>query len=347
MRRFATLLVLLFGLAAVSTAQTPTPLRVLVVDPTGAPLPDAEVTIESQGKVLARSKTNRAGEFTFSAPQATYQVTVLEKGFNSYWKQDVAFSSGVPARIVLAPGTFSGVDVDTSRTPPVELQSVPPSTATIPEPPTSILASRPWDLGVFTQGGVGLTEDRNGFRFFMAGLHAGKVLTAPAGPGVLRGQFEYAVELFPFWQSYTPTFYREQCVAAPASPTGISCSAPYKAGGTYSGASFTPDVLRWNFTGTRRLTPWVQGAGGLLWTNHKYPAYGGAPYTLQNDGPSAETSVWNFTPQFGIGVHWFVRPKNSIDFGANAIHISSASLGDRNPGVNASVQFTAGYSWWK
>ena len=85
----------------------------------------------------------------------------------------------------------------------------------------------------------------------------------------------------------------------------------------------------------------------MLWTNHKYPAFGGPPYTVQNDGPNADASVWNFTPQGGVGLHYFVKPRRSIDFGANAIHISSASLGDKNPGVNASVQFTLGYSWWK
>jgi len=29
------------------------------------------------------------------------------------------------------------------------------------------------------------------------------------------------------------------------------------------------------------------------------------------------------------------------------VHISSASLGDRNPGVNASVQVQLGYTFWK
>jgi len=48
-----------------------------------------------------------------------------------------------------------------------------------------------------------------------------------------------------------------------------------------------------------------------------------------------------------VGLHYFVSANRSIDIGANAIHISSASLGDKNPGVNASVQFTVGYSWWK
>jgi hypothetical protein len=57
--------------------------------------------------------------------------------------------------------------------------------------------------------------------------------------------------------------------------------------------------------------------------------------------------VWNFSPQFGIGTHYFLKPKRSLDFSANAVHISSASLGDKNPGINASVMFTAGYTWWK
>jgi len=33
--------------------------------------------------------------------------------------------------------------------------------------------------------------------------------------------------------------------------------------------------------------------------------------------------------------------------GINGVHISSASLGDRNPGVNALVQIQLGYSFWK
>jgi lipid A 3-O-deacylase len=209
------------------------------------------------------------------------------------------------------------------------------------------LAGTPWEYGALVQSGVGLTENRNSFKFLMAGVQAGKVLTAPAGPGMLRGSFEYAVELFPFWQSYTPKFDRTNCIALPGAPGEESCSPPFQVGGTYSGLQLVPIVLRWNFVGTRRISYWFQGAGGVLWTDHKYPAFGGPPYDVQNDGPSADTSVWNFTPQMGVGVHWFIHPRRSIDFGANAIHISSASLGDRNPGVNASVQFTVGYSWWK
>jgi lipid A 3-O-deacylase len=215
----------------------------------------------------------------------------------------------------------------------------------------------PFHLGVLLQGGFGVTEDRGSFRFFMAGLRAGKVLTPMAGHGLMRGNFEYGVEVFPLWQSYTPTFLRQNCVSI-SGAFGVpesSCSAPFRIGGTFTGISIPPAVLRWNFAGTRRIAPWVQGAGGMIWTNHKYPAFGGPPVdsggvstsSIGDNAANDDTSVWNFTPQFGVGAHYFTSAKRSIDIGANAIHISSASLGDKNPGVNASVQFTVGYSWWK
>jgi lipid A 3-O-deacylase len=203
----------------------------------------------------------------------------------------------------------------------------------------------PFEIGPIIQGGFGITEDRDDFKFFMAGIHAGKVLATTHGHSAFRSNFEYAVEVFPFWQSYTPKFQRPFCTNPPGTP--VQCTPFYTVGGTFTGASITPIILRWNLAGTRHFSFWGQAAGGLLWTNHKYPAFGGPPYNSQNDGPNADASVWNFTPQGGVSVHYFVRPRRSIDFGANAIHISSASLGDRNPGVNASVQFSLGYTWWK
>lgn len=215
------------------------------------------------------------------------------------------------------------------------------------------------ELGVLTQVGSGVTDMRGDFHFLMAGVHAGIPVTRTVGHSALSGNLEYAVEVFPFWQSYTPTTQRQNCIAFlgrlfPGS-VEASCSAPFSIGGTYTGVSVTPMIVRWNFAGSDRWAPWLQGAGGVVWTNHKYPAFGGPPIsnggvtlsTLGNNGPNLDTSVWNFTPQFGVGLHYFTRANRSVDFGANAIHISSASLGDKNPGINASVQFSVGYSWWK
>ncbi len=206
--------------------------------------------------------------------------------------------------------------------------------------------ARGWEYGAIFQGGKGVTDDRDDFKFFMAGAHAGKVLTSQIGGGIFEGNFEYAAEIFPYWQSNTPKFDRRSCQPTP-NPLAISCSPFYTVGGTFHGVTVTPIILRWNFTHGHRLMPWAQAAGGLLWTNHKYPAYGEGPVNLVNDGPNADASVWNFTPQGGVGVHYFVKSRQSLDLSANGVHISSASLGDRNPGVNASVQFSIGYSWWK
>jgi lipid A 3-O-deacylase len=192
----------------------------------------------------------------------------------------------------------------------------------------NLLANQPWEYGVFVNGGFG-TANRADYKFLWAGVHAGKVLTSPIGKGVLRGQFELAAELIPLWQAYTPKYLRANCYQQPGGP--LSCSNLFPTGGTYTGVSVTPAILRW-----------IQGAGGLIWTNHKFPPVG--PYPVANH---LGTSVFNYTPQFGLGVHYFIKPRQSISVSANAVHISNASMGDANPGVNASVQFSIGYTWWK
>jgi hypothetical protein len=229
--------------------------------------------------------------------------------------------------------------------------------APVVSPVQAVAAHQAWEYGALAQGGVGLTENRDSFRFLMAGVHAGRVLTNNSGHHLWSGQFEYAVEFFPYWQSFTPKFQRANCYPSGSVPpgvtitqsggVGVSCTSDFTTGGTYTGTTITPIILRWNFTHGKRFMPWAQAAGGLLWTNHKYPSFGSPQLGLAQDGPATETSVFNFTPQGGIGFHYFLDDRHSIDFSANGVHISSASLGDKNPGINASVQFSLGYTWWK
>jgi lipid A 3-O-deacylase len=212
--------------------------------------------------------------------------------------------------------------------------------AQVTESVPTLLAKQPWEYGPFVNGGFG-TANRADYKFIWAGVHAGKVLTEPFGKGLLRGQFELAMEVIPYWQAYTPKYLRANCYQQPGGP--LSCTPLYLTGGAYTGISVTPAILRWNLLSAgHRVLPWVQGAGGLIWTNHKFPPVG--PYPVANH---QGTSVFNYTPQFGVGVHYFVKPRQSISISANAVHISNASMGDSNPGVNASVQFSIGYTWWK
>jgi lipid A 3-O-deacylase len=204
-------------------------------------------------------------------------------------------------------------------------------------PVDQVRKGRSWEYGPFVNFGNGIGADRSQYRFLALGLQAGKILTRPLHAGILSGQFEFAGNIMPFWQAYTPAPHDQTF-----SFQGHTFTYPV-GGGTFTGASITPVIFRWNFlTHSQRIQPWFQAAGGLVYTTHKFP-----PDILSPHGIPGGTSVWNFSPQGGIGVHYFTRPKRSIDLGLNAMHISSASLGDHNPGVNALWQIQLGYTYWK
>jgi len=194
---------------------------------------------------------------------------------------------------------------------------------------------RSWEMGPFVNWGTGV-GDRSDYKFLWGGFQVGKVLTPVEHAGVLSGQFELSGNIMPLWQAYTPP-QRDQIVTY----QGEKYEVPV-GGGTFYGVALTPLILRWNFLSHSRLHPWFQGAGGLIYTTHKFP-----PDELVPQGTPGGTSVWNFSPQGGFGVHYFLRSGRSLDLGVNAVHISSASLGDRNPGVNASLQIQVGYTFWK
>jgi hypothetical protein len=203
-------------------------------------------------------------------------------------------------------------------------------------PVVQVRQNKSWEYGPFVNGGTGV-GNRSDFQFLSAGFQAGKILTSVHHAGILTGQFEFGGNIMPLWQAYTPNAH-EQASTCHGSP----CTVPY-GGGTYRGVSLIPVIFRWNFlTRSRHIQPWIQAAGGIIYTTHKFPGVQEVP-----EGTPGGSCVWNFSPQGGGGFHYFIRPQRSIDVGVNAEHISSASLGDRNPGVNASIQVQVGYTFWK
>lgn len=206
----------------------------------------------------------------------------------------------------------------------------------VSNPVAEVRNARSWEYGPFLNWGKGV-GDRADFNFLWGGAQVGKVLTPVVHAGILSGQFEYGGNIMPLWLAFTPAAHDQTFTYQ-----GTVYTQPV-GGGTYDGLSLTPVILRWNFhTESHRIQPWFQGAGGLIYTTHKFP-----PDVLVPHGVPGGTSVWNFSPQGGIGLHYFLRSKRSIDLGVNAVHISSASLGDHNPGVNASIQVQVGYTFWK
>jgi len=205
-------------------------------------------------------------------------------------------------------------------------------------PAAEVRDAKSLEYGPFIDYGNGVGS-RSSFRFLSAGIQGGKALTPVLHAGIFSGQFELGANIMPLWLAFTPPAGQQTYLLG----SGAGYSVGPFGGGTFDGVSITPVIFRWNFvTKSRRFEPWFQAAGGVIYTTHKFP-----PDLLVPHGTPGGTSVWNFSPQGGGGFHYFTRSRRSIDFGVNGVHISSASLGDRNPGVNASVQVQVGYTFWK
>ncbi len=184
------------------------------------------------------------------------------------------------------------------------------------------------EVGPWVGGGVGLGASSD-WKFFNAGLRLGKVLTDEIGTGPLRGNFEFNGDIIPVYMVWQP-----EAIAFPIpdQPGKIIYGLTGRRQRVY-GYSFNPVVLTWNFTRGKRIVPFFSAEGGLLVT--------------RKDVPYPDTSNVNFTPGGAFGAHFLVKQNRAITVSGHVTHISNASLGDHNPGVNASIQFRIGYTWFK
>jgi len=165
-----------------------------------------------------------------------------------------------------------------------------------------------WVFGVLVGGGSGLPDDTD-VQYVRAGVRLGRVLMHEHGPGFVRGTLEWDAE-------FTPVDY-------------VLWSG-YR---NVYGIGVNPLVLKWNFTGDGKVFPYFLGQAGVLWSAHNVPP--------------GDTSVFNFITGAGVGVNYFVQPGRSWNIDLRSTHLSNASLGNQNPGVNASLQLSVGYNWWK
>lgn len=173
---------------------------------------------------------------------------------------------------------------------------------------SSIAVKSPsWSLGVFAVAGTGIQQDSD-IQNFGIGGRFGRVLMHERGPGFLRGTLEWNGEVLPFHQFYGR-------------------------GETATGAIVNPLVAKWNFTRSSKAPLFFEAIGGVIFTNKNFPP--------------GDTAQVNFNSGAGLGINIFRGEKRSIAFDTRALHLSNASIGNHNPGVNASIQFTVGYTWWK
>ncbi len=171
--------------------------------------------------------------------------------------------------------------------------------------PSSTLTKGTWQLGVWGGGGSGFRGSTSDTRFTTFGLRIGRILTGEHGSGWKRGNLELAADIIPVYLVHqAPAVY---------------------------GGGVTAPIFRWNFTGGKKIAPYFEAGGGLLYTTSSVPP---------------GTSRINFTPQAGFGLNLFTRQQRSFSFDARYVHISSAGVGDPNPGID-SLQFRIGFNWFR
>jgi lipid A 3-O-deacylase len=126
------------------------------------------------------------------------------------------------------------------------------------------------EIEFWTSGGHGTNGSTQHTGVWTAGFRYGWVITAPHGPGFLRGRFEYAVDAVPVFVLFQPT-------------------------NTAYGAAVNPFALIWNFDTHGRVVPYVDLGGGALFTNTQVPP---------------GTSRINFTTAGAVGLHFLAGKMN-------------------------------------
>ena len=66
---------------------------------------------------------------------------------------------------------------------------------------------------------------------------------------------------------------------------------------------------------------------------------------FEDDIPVPRSSRFNFTPEIGLGVQFFLTPKRSLTLGYKLHHMSNANTGRSNPGMDSHVIY-AGFSFF-
>jgi Lipid A 3-O-deacylase (PagL) len=97
------------------------------------------------------------------------------------------------------------------------------------------------------------------------------------------------------------------------------------------GAGLSPLGFKLNFAQQSWIQPFVAASVGFLY--------------FEDDIPVPDSSRFNFTPEFGLGVQFFLAPKKLLTVGYKLHHMSNANTSRNNPGMDSHVIYV-GFSFF-
>jgi len=163
------------------------------------------------------------------------------------------------------------------------------------------------EFGLWAGGSPGSTGNIEDRQLFLFALRYGRVLAAWESVSL-----EYTLDIFPAAVVFEPGHVR-------------------RGSSTIYGAGLSPLGFKVNFAQQSWIQPFVAASLGFLY--------------FQHDVPVPHSSRFNFTPEVGLGVEFFLAPQRALTLGYKFHHISSAGIGDDNPGMNSHVIY-AGFSFF-
>lgn len=126
------------------------------------------------------------------------------------------------------------------------------------------------EVQIWTGGGHGINGSQASDGLWNVGLRYGLILTAPHGPGFVRGRLEYAVDAVPVFL----VFQKQN---------------------TAYGVGINPFAFKWALDTHGSVVPYFEIGGGTLFTNTQVPA---------------GTSRINFTTGGALGLHFLRSKNN-------------------------------------
>jgi opacity protein-like surface antigen len=162
-------------------------------------------------------------------------------------------------------------------------------------------------FGLWAGGSPGSTGNVEDRQLFLFALRYGRILAAWESISL-----EYTLDLFPAAVVFEPDHARRDR-------------------STIYGAGLSPLGFKVNFAQQSWIQPFVAASVGFLY--------------FQHDIPVPHSSRFNFTPEIGLGVQFFLAPQRALTLGYKFHHISNANIGDSNPGMNSHVIY-AGFSFF-
>ena len=150
-------------------------------------------------------------------------------------------------RLLTLVAMLSGGGVAHAQTSPVPAPAPPPPLGTPAIDASSLLqaGTTEWLATVGSAWGVVLFHSAGGHQYLSQTVSWGRILSGPKFPGVLRGRFEWAMEVTPVFAQYRPD--------------------------DVYGLGVAPICWRWNFEPRGKYAPYAELAGGLMWSSAPVP----------------------------------------------------------------------------